>query len=48
LKYRISASRSNRWPEYEARAADMGNAYRVLVRKPEEGNYLEDLGVEYT
>jgi hypothetical protein len=34
-----------RWARYVARVGENNGAYRVLLRRPERKNFLEDLGL---
>ena len=43
---RVIKSRSMRWAGHVVRVGDRNDAYRVLVRKPEGRNHLEDLVVD--
>jgi hypothetical protein len=35
-----------RWAEHVACLEETGNAYKVLIRKPEGRDHLEDLGMD--
>ena len=44
----VIKSRKMRWAGHAARMGENRGVYRVLVRKPEVKNYLEDPGVDGT
>jgi hypothetical protein len=39
-------SRGMKWAEHVARMDEMRNAYKILVRKPEGRDHLENTGVD--
>jgi hypothetical protein len=43
---RIIKSRKMKWAGHIAFMGEIKNPYRILVRKPEGRNYLEDLGID--
>jgi hypothetical protein len=43
---RVIKSRRMRWVRYVAHMGKMRNAHKIIVRKPEGKEHLEDLGVD--
>jgi hypothetical protein len=43
---KIIKSRTMRWAGYGGLIGEMRNVYKILIRKPEGKNHLEDLGVD--
>jgi hypothetical protein len=43
---RVIKSRRIRWVSHVAHTRETGNAYKILVGKPEAKNHMEDLGID--